>query len=203
MKTQRVIIASLVAGFLTAILSNIPYLNFLNLICCGLVWLGAGFAVLYLNYLKGDDRDTQVNIEEIEEEIEKLKDADPDLAPQIQSSVLQKMFQFNVSRQEGMFVGALTGVWSALISGIFYYIQIKNMGLSGIDNLMGQINIPGYDPLAIQQVVDMFGSEARTMVFFALFYTVFMLISYALIGMLSGFLSAEFFSRLKIFRAQS
>ena len=203
MKTQRILIASLVAGFLTAILSNLPYMNFINLICCGLVWLGAAFAVIYLNYLKGDDRDVQLNMKEIEEEIEKLKDADPDIAPKIENSVLQKMFQFKVSRQEGMLVGALTGIWSALISGVFYYVQLKNMGFAEIENLMSQVNLPAYDPASIQQVIDMFGSEARTMIFFSLFYTVFMLISYALIGLLAGFLSTEFLSRLKIFRAQS
>ena len=202
MKTQRILIASLVAGFLTAILSNIPYMNFVNLVCCGLVWVGAAFAVLYLNYLKGDDRDSQLNMEEIEDEIKRLKDADPDIAPQIESSVLQKMFQFKVSRQEGMFVGGLTGLWTSLLSGVFYYFQLKNMGFAQIEDLMNEFNFPGYDPAAIQQVIDMFGSEARTMIFFSLFYTVFMLISYALIGLLAGFLSAEFLSRLKIFRAQ-
>lgn len=202
MKTGRIIIASLVAGILTALIANIPYLNFLNLLCCGLIWIGAAFAVLYLNYLKGDDRERQVDVKEIEEEIERLKEADASLAPEIESSVLQKMFQFNVTKQEGLLVGGFTGIFSALVSGVFYYVQLQNTGFEQIQDMMVEINLP-YDPAAIDEVIQLFGSEARTMLYFTIFYTVFMVILYALIGALSGFLSAELFSRLKIFRASS
>ena len=201
MKTRRILIAALIAGIMTAILSNVPYINFINLVCCGLVWLGAGFSVLYLNYLKGDDRNTELSVQELEEEIEKLKEADASLAPEIQSSVLQKMFQFNVSRQEGMLTGGLTGIFASLTSGVFYFVQLTNMGFEQVEAVMSDINLP-YDPAVFGEVVELFGTEANAIFYFAIFYTLFMLVAYALIGVLSGFLSVELFSKLKVFRAK-
>lgn len=200
MKIRRIILASTVAGLLTAILSNIPFISLLNYLCCGLVWLGCAFGVIYYNYLNGDDEE-KVSIEEVENEIRKIREADAGLVKELDASLVQKLFKFNVSREEGMAVGVLTGVVAALISGIFYYVTITSMGFSGIQQTIQDLNLP-FDPNVFNEFIETTGSEADAILLFTIIYSVINVLLYALIGVFSGILSVEFFSKLKIFQAK-